>query len=569
MATNTDNSSEKVASEGTKAPTEKDPRNFREGPPIYTSAAEGSDTVGTGSKEKPFKSVLQAMLSAGEEPFPQILAVGEKDWELISKTAYKNALKIYRKKKPTPGPGGEAKPLSKEETPAQAEVSIKMDSSLPEPLRAKIRDVAKHVGKRVFVQGWADSKRQQSKKLIFLVLRDGTGLLQCLLTDNLALTPEALALSLESSVSVWGQVSKVKEGQSAPGGLEVVADYWELVGASPSGGAEAIVNESSGVDLQLDQRHLMLRTQSLSNTFRLRSYITQCFRDHYFAKGYVEVTPPTLVQTQVEGGSTLFKLDYFGEPAYLTQSSQLYLETVIPSLGDVYCISQSYRAEGSRTRRHLAEYTHVEGECPFIAFSDLLDSLEDLIVDVAERAMSSHLGELLRQVNPDFKPPKRPFKRMTYSDAIKYLREHEIKKEDDTYYEYGEDIPEKPERTMTDQIGLPIMLTRFPVSIKSFYMARCADDPGETESVDVLLPGVGEVVGGSMRSCKYEELMAGFQREGIDPKPYYWYLDQRKYGTCPHGGYGLGLERFLTWMLGKFHIREVVLYPRFSERCTP
>ena len=540
--------------------------HFKEGPGLYTSATRGSDTEGDGTKDHPFKTVQHCMQISLIEPFPQIFIDGKKEeeWELISKNAFKKELKTFHLSQ-----HGVAKSETKDIANTKSEIIIMMDNSLPIASKVKIGDTSKYVGKRILVQGWVASKRQQSKKMIFVTLRDGTGFLQCLLTGNLCLTNEALALSLESTMSIWGQLSTVKDGQKAPGGIEVVADYWELVGSSPSGGCEAIVNDSSSVDLQLDHRHLMLRTESLANTFRLRSVITQCFRDHYFSKGYVEVTPPTLVQTQVEGGSTLFKLNYFGESAYLTQSSQLYLETVIPSLGNVFCISQSYRAETSHTRRHLSEYTHIEGECPFIAFDDLLDSLEDIIVDVAQRVMDSSLGYLLREVNPKFSVPKRPFIRMSYAEAIKYLCENDIRKEDGTYYEYGEDIPEKPERIMTDKIGLPVMLIRFPVIIKSFYMAKCPDNANETESVDVLLPGVGEVVGGSMRSHEYEELLDGFKREGIDPKAYYWYLDQRKFGTCPHGGYGLGLDRFLTWILGKFHIREVVLYPRMSERCTP
>uniref|UniRef100_A0A8C7SFF7 Asparagine--tRNA ligase, cytoplasmic n=1 Tax=Oncorhynchus mykiss TaxID=8022 RepID=A0A8C7SFF7_ONCMY len=491
---------------------------------LYVSDKEGNDQDGDGTEQKPFKTALRR-------------------WAVISKTQRKNVKKLF------------AREQMKSDSKDKKEVKIYQ----LEPLR----------GERVKVFGWVHRMRKQGKNLLFIVLRDGTGFLQCVLNDKLCQCYNALVLSTESTVALYGTVQEVPKGKQAPGGHELTCDFWELVGLAPAGGADNLLNEESDVDVQLNNRHMMIRGENVSKILRVRSTVTQCFRDHFFNRGYHEITPPTLVQTQVEGGSTLFNLNYFGEEAFLTQSSQLYLETCIPALGDTFCVAQSYRAEQSRTRRHLSEYTHIEAECPFITYEDLLSRLEDLVCDVVDRVLKSPAASLLYQVNPDFKPPKRPFKRINYSDAIIWLKEHDIKKDDGTYYEFGEDIPEAPERLMTDAIGETILLCRFPAEIKSFYMQRCPEDRRLTESVDVLMPNVGEIVGGSMRIWDAEELLEGYKREGIDPTPYYWYTDQRKYGTCPHGGYGLGLERFLTWLLNRHHIRDVCLYPRFIQRCRP
>ena len=277
-----------------------------------------------------------------------------------------------------------------------------------------------------------------------------------------------------------------------------------------------------------------------------------------------------MVQTQVEGGATLFEFNYYGEKAYLTQSSQLYLETCLASLGNVFCICPSFRAEKSLTRRHLSEYTHIEAELDFINFDDLLNHLEQAICRVIDITLEDPIiAKYIKDLNPDFKPPSRPFRRMRYSDAIQWLIEHEIPNEDGEPHKFGDDIAEAAERKMTDIINVPIFLTHLPAEIKAFYMKKDKHDKSLTESVDLLMPGVGEIVGGSMRIDDYEELMTAYKREGIDAKPYYWYTDQRRYGTSPHGGYGLGLERFLAWMCGRWTVRECTLYPRFAYRCTP
>jgi len=322
----------------------------------------------------------------------------------------------------------------------------------------------------------------------------------------------------------------------------------------------------------LDNRHLVLRGDVASSVMKVRSAIEWAFAKVYREMAFTKISPPAFVQTQVEGGSTLFELDYYGEKAYLTQSSQLYLETGIPSLGNVYCIEKSFRAEKSLTRRHLSEYTHVEAELDFIDFEDLLDHLEEIISKVITTIMDDkEISGYIKELNPDFKPPTRPFKRMRYSDAIDWLNAQDppILNEDGNPHVFGDDIAEAAERKMTDIINLPILLTHFPVEIKSFYMKKEEADLRCTESVDLLMPGVGEIVGGSMRMEGYDELMAAYEREGIPPKEYYWYTEQRKYGTSPHGGYGLGLERFIAWICKQHSVRTCCLYPRFMGRCKP
>lgn len=555
---------------------------------LYVCQETGKDESEIGTIDHPFLSLTRALQQthltqggAGEKEDGVKIYVRKTTTEPYveaTKTALKNAKKALEliERKATKHSAAAQRQLEEESAKLEEAKSIviQQDPSLPIAQPIKIRDAAeaRDAHTRVVLEGWVHRLRRQGKSMMFIILRDGTGFLQCLLLDKLCQTYDALTLPVESTVRLFGTINKLPEGKSAPDGHEMLVDYWEVVSKAPEGedSFDSLFNQEASVDVLLDQRHLVLRGETASKIMRLRSFATWAFRQHYFDNGYVEVTPPCLVQTQCEGGATLFKLDYFGELAYLTQSSQLYLETVIPSLGDVFCIQESFRAENSRTRRHLTEFTHVEAECPFITYDQLLERLEFLVCDVVDRIMQHPVAsKLLFDVHPDFQPPTRPFRRMDYSEAIEWLRTNDVRKDDGTFYEFGDDIPEKPERFMTDTINTPIFLCRFPWQIKSFYMSKDAKDPRVTESVDLLMPGVGEIIGSGMRTWDYDELMVGYEREGIDSTPYYWYSDQRKYGSCPHGGYGLGLERFLTWLLGREHVREVCMYPRFTKRCQP
>ncbi|MFW9994248.1 MAG: asparagine--tRNA ligase [Candidatus Odinarchaeota archaeon] len=421
----------------------------------------------------------------------------------------------------------------------------------------------------VHLRGWVHQIRKQGK-LVFIVLRDPTGYLQVVVKPNAIQNRDEYDLAAnsarETTVIITGYP---KEDSRAPFiGRELQATGFQILSPS-SAEIENEVRFDSSPEVMLDKRHLVLRGPKTTAVLKLRSETTRLLREFYHLRDFYEVTPPTLVQTQVEGGSTLFPLKYFDQNAYLTQSSQLYLETAIFSLGNVYCVLPSFRAEKSRTRRHLTEYTHVEGEMAFYDFDDLLDHLEDMVVYLTSKLDDLH-RDAIQEFNPGFKPfDKRPFMRLDYEKAIEKLQEMDIKGENGKLLEFGDDITEKPERELVDKLDQPVFLVKFPTSMKPFYMKRDPENPKRTMSADLLIPGVGEIVGGSQREDDYNILMEQLAEENLDPSPYYWYTDLRKYGSCIHSGYGFGLERFVMWLLNLDHIREACLFPRLLNRLSP
>ncbi|WPH00097.1 asparaginyl-tRNA synthetase [Acrodontium crateriforme] len=566
---------------------------------IYIDEEVGLDAAdANGSLTAPYKSVQFAYLQHGADAGYQVKnkekGEAEPEWKPAAKAALKKAANYAdaQKKK-----ASKEKELAIRQQKEQEErdkaleeakkIVITEDTSLPAAKKITLGETRPEIvtlgkgdratagpdarGTRVMVFGRVHRERKQ-KGVAFITLRDGFGFMQVVLSGPLAQTYDAVTLTRETSMMIKGELWEVPTGAHAPNNREMHADYFEILGKAP-GGDDAITNKvqaKGDAQTLLDQRHLVLRGETASSVMFVRDAVEHAFNCKYHELGYVKVSPPALVQTQVEGGSTLFGLDYYGEKAYLTQSSQLYLETAIPFAGNVYCIEKSFRAEKSLTRRHLSEYTHVEGELDFITFDDLLEHIEDMMCSVIEKVMAQpRIAAMIKELNPEFTVPERPFMRMRYTDAIDWLREHNIPNENDQPHEFGDDIAEAAERRMTDMINRPIFLTHFPAEIKSFYMPRDVDDPRVTESVDCLMPGVGEIVGGSMRIWKNDELMKGYAREGIDPAPYYWYTDQRKYGGSPHGGYGLGLERFLAWLCKQHTVRDTCLYPRYMGRCRP
>ncbi|WFD34923.1 asparagine--tRNA ligase [Malassezia cuniculi] len=520
---------------------------------VYVDEAAPAD-AGDGTEQNPYPSALAAMLARNSDSLSIFIKkTGEEGaaFEPLSASGVKKAKKLYDGAVKKAKRAAEQAELERERAEADKrrldesrKVVISPPEGAAEPKRIKIAQGEANRNIRVQICGWVHRLRSQ-KDLMFIVLRDGTGYIQAVLQGPLTQTYDALTLTLESAVILYGEIRALPEGKTAPGNHELVVDYWECVGKAP-GGDEAITNrisESSDPSILADNRHLVIRGETASAVLKVRAALLQAFRDEYASLGLLEVTPPCMVQTQVEGGSTLFAFDYYGEQAYLTQSSQLYLETCLPALGDVFCVQESFRAERSHTRRHLSEYTHLEAELGFIDFDMLLSHIEQIIAGTVDRILADEkTNALIQQLNPGFTAPSRPFMRMNYKDAIKFLNENDILNEEGKPHEVGDDIAEAAERKMTDMLNVPILLYGFPREIKAFYMKRVPGDEGFTESVDVLMPGVGEIVGGSMRMTDYQELMEAYKHEGIDSAPYYWYTDLRRYGSCEHGGYGLGIE---------------------------
>ncbi|KAF9733088.1 hypothetical protein PMIN06_004703 [Paraphaeosphaeria minitans] len=568
----------------------------------YIDEDVGQDMDTAGAESTPFKSLGFAVLTHGESHkfLTRKSVTGEVpegsdasarlEWKPTAKAAMKKAVNFAKAQKKKAEKAGELEAqqakLLADRTKVLDEakkITLEENKSLPAPLRIKLDetdpqkvtlgDGKEKKGTRVRIFGRVHRERRQ-KENMFITLRDGYGFMQVILQGQLAKTYDALTLTRETSMEILGELRDVPEGAHAPNGRELHADYYKIhPGWQAAGGDDAITNRVSK-DTEhatlLDLRHLTLRGETASKVLIVRDAVEWAFHVAYKELRFRKVSPPALVQTMVEGGATLFGLPYYNEEAFLTQSSQLYLETCLPSMGDVYCIEKSFRAEKSLTRRHLAEYTHVEAELDFVHFDDLLDHLETLMCRVLEVALEDPtIKQYVKDLNPEFQMPERPFKRMKYSEAIDWLVEHNIENEDGEPHKFGDDIAEAAERKMTDIINRPIFLTHFPTAIKAFYMLKDKEDPRVTESVDCLMPGVGEIVGGSMRIDRHEELMAAFKREGIDPTSYYWYTDQRKYGSSPHGGYGLGLERFLAWLCKQHTVRDTCLYPRYFGRCKP
>ena len=435
-----------------------------------------------------------------------------------------------------------------------------------------IEDLHAHAGARVRVRGWLTQKRS-SGKVKFLVLRDGTGLLQCVafVRDVPAEMFERCdRIPLESSLAVGGTVRK---DERAPGGFELSLDALEVIHEAAE---YPIQPKEHGVDFLFDHRHLYLRSRTPHAVLRVRSEVIHAVRDFFHARRYVLIDSPILTPAACEGTTTLFQTPYFDRNAYLTQSGQLYLEPACMAFGRVYCLGPTFRAEKSKTRRHLTEFWMVEPEVAFMELPGLLDLAEEMICSVLAQVLDrcrEDLKVLERDVSR-LEAVRAPFPRISYDQAAERLlspeAQEKMKAAGAPAFERGSDFGAFDETLLTHDSERPVMVTHWPAEIKAFYMQPDAADPSKALCVDVIAPeGYGEIIGGSQRIHDHDLLLARIREHGLPQEAFQWYLDIRRYGTVPHSGFGMGIERAVAWICGIDHLREAIPYPRQIHRLYP
>jgi len=415
----------------------------------------------------------------------------------------------------------------------------------------------KHTDKKVIIRGWIYRKRE-GKGLIFLVLRDSTGIIQCTVKKDTPAWNDAQRLTIESSLTLEGIA---KPDKRAPGGYEISAEAVTVIGL-----AETFpISKDQSEEFLRDMRHLWLRSRKMSLVMKIRGQVMQYARVYFDQQGFTEVSPPMFISAACEGGSTLFGLKYFDQSMYLTQSSQLYLEILIYSLENVYCIAPSFRAEKSRTIRHLTEYWHMEGEWPFADMTDLMRFEEGLLTYICQQTVKNCRQELdeLKVDIAKLANVSVPFPRLTYSEAIEKLQAK------GSNLKWGDDLGYEDEKTLSDDVGKPFFVYDYPTAIKAFYCKTYRDRPEVAMSTDMLVPRIGEISTGGSREDDKDILIKRIRDMGLKPEDYDWYLDLRRYGTVPHVGFGMGLERVLTWMLDLENIIDSIPFPRTTRRFYP
>jgi len=435
-----------------------------------------------------------------------------------------------------------------------------------------ISQIGDHVGQRVVLRGWLAQKRS-SGKIKFLSVRDGSGFVQCIASVkdvSAELFDRLDRIPLESSLEIAGTV---REDPRKPGVYEVgIAEMNVLHQAEEY----PIQPKEHGVEFLFDQRHLYLRSRTPQSVLRVRNEVTHACHDFFYERGFVQIDSPILTPAACEGTTTLFETDYFDTKAFLAQSGQLYLEPACMAFGKVYCFGPTFRAEKSKTRRHLTEFWMIEPEVAFLELPGLLELCEQFITYVVGRVLDRCAEPLafLERDTSKLEAIAAPFPRLTYDEAAEILLSPESQAQMQDagapLFERGADFGGFDETVLTQRFDRPVMVTHWPAEIKAFYMQPDADDPSKALCVDVLAPeGYGEIIGGSQRIHDHDLLLSRIEQHGLPVEAFQWYLDIRRYGSVPHSGFGMGIERFVTWLCGIAHLREAIPYPRQIHRLYP
>jgi asparaginyl-tRNA synthetase len=434
-----------------------------------------------------------------------------------------------------------------------------------------IAEIGKHEGQSVTIRGWLYNLRE-SGKLLFPQFRDGSGVIQGVVPKN-AVPPEIFdaikGLTQESSVIVEG---KVRADKRAPGGYELDVSNVEVVQRVPEADPYPITPKEHGVDFLMEHRHLWLRSQRQASILRVRAEIIRATRDFFDSNGFTLTDPPILTPAACEGTSTLFPVDYFEEQAYLTQSGQLYVEATAMALGKVYSFGPTFRAEKSKTRRHLTEFWMVEPEVAYGSLDDMMELAENLLTFIVKRCLDRRRPDLtiIGRDLAKLEKIEAPFPRITYEEAVTKLEEGHSQGALESKFEWGGDLGSPDETYLSSLYERPVMVHRYPASVKAFYMEPDPQRPDLALCVDVLAPeGYGEIIGGSQRMASHNLLLQRIHEHNLPEEAFKWYLDLRKYGTVPHSGFGMGIERAVAWICGLEHVRETIPFPRMLHRLYP
>ena len=425
-----------------------------------------------------------------------------------------------------------------------------------------IEDIGQQDGETVTLKGWLYNRRS-SGKLHFLLLRDGTGILQCVVFKK-DVTPETFALAdhlpQESSLIVTGTV---RRDERAPLGYELGVTQLELLQQAEE---YPITPKEHGVAFLLDHRHLWVRSARQHAVLRIRAEVVRACREYFDTRGFVLFDSPILTPAACEGTTTLFETPYFDEKAYLTQSGQLYVEAGALAFGKVYCFGPTFRAEKSKTRRHLMEFWMVEPEVAFMDLAGDMDLAEDFVASIVARVLATRRRELevLERDIGVLEKVRKPFPRIAYAQALELLRDKGVS------VEWGADFGADDETAISSSFDRPVLVHRYPIECKAFYMKADPADPRVALCVDMLAPeGYGEIIGGGQREDDLETLRSKVRQHGLPEDAFGWYLDLRRYGSVPHAGFGMGIERVVAWLCGLPHVRETVPFPRMLERLRP